>query len=69
MMDSGDEYDPLELLCYMCLAEGEEGPAGWEESEFGWVCPECVTSEAAIGENEGLNGMAAAMAAEKEKGE
>lgn len=69
-MDIGDGYETLELLCHICLAEGEDGPSGWEEGEYGWVCPECL-SEVSVQENEGLAGIAAALgqAEKSEKGE
>lgn len=33
------------LLCMSCFARSTEDHFGWEASEFGTLCPECVQSD------------------------
>lgn len=57
-----EELEPIE--CSDCLSEpctNDTGRAydldGWEESEFGYKCPECCVKHTSPNENAGIEGV------------
>lgn len=53
-------------MCSDCLSEPVDSLDGWEETEWGHLCPECVVNNSQALGNEGIDGVAAALGQVKE---